>query len=524
MPRNVSQAGLPRPQLLPLPIAAPGQLGLNMQNQNAILPPTWSIESQNTVIDSLGRVSARLGRTTVTASPAAGQVRSIFEYRTSTGQSTQIVGFDGGIASSVATPNTTSLVGTVSSVASGRWYFVNYMDACVGFQAGQKPIVLTSPTGTFSNIVESSGSAPQGGVGTAAYGRLWAMNADGHTLQWCALADYTDWASGDSGSIDLRHVWPLGMDQVTAITAFNGTLAIFGTRQIIFYGSTDPTVLGLDVTQLEVVDMIEGTGAIGQWTLANVGETDIVFCSAIGIQSLQRLLINRSRPTTNLTKNVRDAFIGMLAAENVNNVSGFYSPSNGFYALSMPVSGYTWIADQRHRYTDQDGDEVSRITRWNFSTTAGVEFFNRMVYLASNTAGNVQTYSAGTDDGSTFQIILQLPWLDLGQDVAARLKALKRIGGLVFARNTANVTFTWYTDFDTSATESATQTVTGGTNAEWGTAQWAIDQWSGGLLLTLLNFNGSGTGQYFSLAITTSSDSNFAVQQINLLAKLLRIA
>ena len=526
MPNNVSRAGQPNGQLLPLPIPTPGAMGLNLQQQNAILPPIWSIESQNTIIDFAGRVAARLGRTTVSATAASGQIRTIFEYRTSTGASLPIVAYDGGISSNLSAPNTNSLVGTISSVASGRWYFSNFLDKAIGFQAGQKPIVIQNQSGTFSNIVESSGSAPTGGIGTAAYGRVWGLAADGHTVQWCALADETDWGSGDSGSVDMRKVWPQGTDTVTAIFAWNGTLAIAGLRQIVFYGSTDPSVLGLDVTQMLVVDVIEGTGVLSQWTVAPVGETDVVFCSPIGIQSLQRLEINRSRPTTQLSKNVRDTLIGMLAAENPANITGVYSPTNGFYTLSLPVSQYTWVADQRHRFQDQDGDEISRMTRWNFAAFSAVEFVStRIYYLTSGVStGSVAKLAPGTDESNaTFSVILQLPWMDLGQDYSARLKALKRIGWLLFVRNSANITFKWYTDFNTSG-QATSRTVSGGTNAEWGIAQWDIDQWSGGLLLDLINIQATSTGQYFSLAIQTNTDSNFAVQQGNLLAKLLRLA
>jgi len=521
MPRNVTQAGLPNGQLYPLQIPTPGAMGLNLQQQNAVLPPIWAIESQNTIIDALGRTAARPGRTTVSASPASGIVRSVFEYRTGSGTSVSIVAFDGGISSSTSAPNTNSLVGTISSITSGRWFFANFLDQVVGFQSGQRPILMTSPAGTFSNVADTN--APQGGIGTAAYGRVWGIDSDMKTLKWSALADATNWTTGDSGSINLQKVWPQGNDTPTAVFAWNGTLAIAGLRQIVMYGSSSASVLGLDVTQLQVVDVIEGTGVLSQWTVAAVGETDLIFCSPIGIQSLARLMVNRSRPTTNLSKNVRDTLISQLQAENPNNITGTYSPTLGFYSLSLPASNYTWIADQRHRVTDQDGDDISRMTRWNFAVTASAEFANRTFFLSSSTAGKVAKLSAGTDDGSTFVVILRTPWMDLGQDYTARLKALKRIGALLFARTSAIVAFTWFTDFSSSG-NTATRTVSGGTNAEWGSAQWNLDQWSGGLLLNLLNIQAGSTGQYFSLQIQTNTDSNFAVQQANLLAKILRIA
>jgi hypothetical protein len=528
MPANVSQQ--PGLQLAPIAADAPGSYGLNLQAQNSVLDPHWSIESLNTVIDANGRVAARNGRTTLTTGhTAAGQIRAIFEYLTPTGTSTPIVAFDGGISSSLTAPNGSSLVGTITSVASGRWFFQNFNGKCIGFQSGQKPIVLQSPVGTFSNIVEVGGTlSPTGGVGCCAYGRVWGLDGDGFTVKWCALQDETNWTTGDSGSIDLRKVWPLGMDTCTAIFAYGGSLVICGTKQLLVYGSSSNTVLGLDVTALRLVDAVEGAGCISQWTVAHIGgekeHSDVLFCGKSGVQSIQRLVLaSGSRPIQNHTKNVRDALITMLRAETASAISGFYSPSNGFYALTLPVSGYTWIVDQRHKFDDQDGDEVARVTRWPFATTACAEFSGRGVYMASNTAGNLYQYQAGTDDGVTFTVTLQTPWMDFGQDYAARLKALKRVGALIYGQQTSPVTYTWFIDFQPSGMSSQA-TLTGGSPAQWGIAQWGIDQWGGGGLLQLLNVNASGTGQYFSLSISSSASSNFAIQQVQLMAKALRLA
>lgn len=527
--RNVSRAGLPSHQLIPIAVNLPGSLGLNLQAQNSVQDPHWAIAADNCVIDQYGRVAARLGRTTIsTGHAASGQVRSIFEYINSAGTSSPIVGFDGGISGSLIAPNGTSLVGTITSVASGRWFFQNFNDKCIGFQSGQKPIVCSTPGGTFSNIVEASGAAPQGGVGCCAYGRVWGMAADGHTLQWCALQDETNWGTGDSGSIDLRKVWPKGMDTCTAICAYGGTLVVFGTRQILFYGSTTQTVLGLDVTALRIVDAVEGVGCISQWTVAHIGgekeHSDVFFCSGSGVNSLQRLVLaSGSRPIQNLTKNIRDTLISQLSAEVTANVTGFYSPTNGFYALQLPVSGYTWIVDMRHRFDDSDGDEVSRVTRWPFGNTYGVEFSGRKVYFASSSVGHIQQYLTGNDDGSSFTVTLQTGWMDLGEDYAAFLKALKRVGGVFYSHNNTNITFSWYLDFNLVGT-SSTVTVSGGTNAEYSIGQYSIDQYSGGGNLALIYADASGDAQYFSLGISAPADSSFAIQQLSLLAKRMRLA
>ncbi len=512
--------------MVPLPMNTPGSAGLNLQQANQVLPPNWAIEAQNAVIDYAGRLAARLGISSASATAAPGQVRSIFEYRTPSGTSTQIVGYDGGISSSISDPAGSSLVGTVASVASGRWLFQNFNGKCIGFQAGQKPIVLSTPTGTFSNVVETYGSAPQSGIGCAAYGRVWGIAADGQTLQWCALLDEQNWGSGDSGSINLSEVWPSGVDTVTAIAAFNGSLVIFGLRQILFYGSSNGSATGLDVTSIELVDTIEGTGCISQWTVAPVGQTDLLFCAQIGVQSLGRLLVQKSRPTKELSKYVRDTLIQQLSAETAANVTGFYSPTQGFYALCLPVSGYVWVADQRHIFQDDMGDAVSPMTRWLLSLYAGVEFYNRTVYVTAPwSAGSIGIYnSVGSgDNGATFQYLVQFPWTDFGGMNGPRLKAFKGMTATIQVPAQTSVTFQWFSDF-TNIGRSFTVSTQGDAGAQWGVGQWGYDQWSGGALVQLLNNQLSGAGQYFSLQVSANTGGNFAIQQVTVLAKLLRIA
>lgn len=521
----VTAAGLPSHQIVPLPVTSPGSLGLNLQQQNQVLPGQWAIEALNCVIDFGGRMAARGSMGAASLANAAGSIKTIFEYRTATGSSLPIVAFDGGISSSVTNPSGSSLVGTISSVASGYWKFWNFNGKCIGFQPGQKPIVMQNQSGTFSNIVESAGTAPTGGIGCAAFGRVWGIDADGQTLKFSGLLDETLWNGGDSGSINLAKVWTNGTDQATTVVAFNGCIVVFGTRHILFYGSSSPSPIGLDVTTIQLVDTIEGTGCISQLTAAPVGETDMIFVSPIGIQSIQRLLIQKSRPTTLLSKYCRDAIIQQLLAETPANVTGFYSPTNGFYALILPTSGYVWVADMRHIYTDQDGDTVSRMTRWNTTTLCGVEFYNRTTYFTAswNNKQVAQYTASGGDNGSGIQVAFQTPFLDFGPDVAARYKALKRVGALVSVGATIPINYTWYADFNPTGSSASVNSRAQGI-AEWGTAQWGIDDWSGGGVSQLLNSMANGTAQYFSMRLTASVTTTFAIQQINMLVKLLRLA
>jgi hypothetical protein len=135
-------------------------------------------------------------------------------------------------------------------------------------------------------------------------------------------------------------------------------------------------------------------------------------------------------------------------------------------------------------------------------------------------AGNVGLYGGlDTDNGTSFQFEYQSSWLDLGEQVANRLKILKRIGSILFVTQTSSVTYKW--DFDFKG-EFLSKTVTfqGGTVAEWGTAEFGEDEYSGGLALRIFKFPARGRGQYIKVGLTLTVTSQFSVQQLELFAKL----
>ena len=104
----------------------------------------------------------------------------------------------------------------------------------------------------------------------AAFGRIWAVDDDKQTVRYCALLDETKWATASGGgSIDMRNVWSNGMDYVTAISSIGSNLVIFGRKHIVIYTDGSGSELGVDPTQMYVVDIIEGTGCVARDSLAN---------------------------------------------------------------------------------------------------------------------------------------------------------------------------------------------------------------------------------------------------------------
>jgi hypothetical protein len=451
--------------------------------------------------------------------PIAGSpaIRTLWEQRRADGTGEIIVAWNGDISKSITNPSANSIKGAVNA-ANGSWHFANFNDKVIGFQPGGTVAIVRS-TGNFAYIVASSGTAPTGSVGTAAFGRVWQLDGDGHTIKYSGLLNETQWASGGAGQIDMQNIWTNGTDEVIAITGFNHTLVVFGRRHIVFFGDNNPTALGLDVTTLRVVDLIEGSGCVSQHTVQKIGTTDLIWLSPIGVQSMGRLMIQASRPVVPLTKYVRDALIGQLMAQTEDNIRSVYSPTYGFYLVSFPASTQTWVVDLRHPFQDEDGDTVNAITRWNIAPTAMIETQLRPLYFSGVAGGTVGQYVVGGDNGIAFHFKWQSTWTEFGETYASRLKILKRLGALLLTTTALVVSFTYFVDFDITGIVAAGNTG-GGTRAEWGIAEWGIAEWSGGSLLQLLHVPAYATGQYFRFSIEADVSNNFAVQTSAFYAKL----
>lgn len=511
-------------QLQPIDLVAPGFLGLNFAQASNVLAPSYCTAARNAVLDSSGRLSARAGYTdqTTTNITSTPDVETVFEYRQADGTNSLIVAWDGGIANDIADPEGNDISGSVTD-SDGRWWMQNFRDRVVGFQDGQIPIVYTG-TGNFASVVASSGTAPtsSNGVGLCAFGRVWGVDSDGVTIKYSGLLDEADWGGAGAGSLDMSSVWTDGTDVITAITAFNGSLVVFGKRHIIFMADGTGSAIGVDPANIFVDDIITGTGCLTQWSIQPVGETDMLFLSRNGIQSLSRVIQEKSNPVHNLSKTVRDTLMDDVRAEaSMDAISSAYSPKHGFYLLTCPTNGVTWVFDQRKRYRDRDGDELSIVTNWTLAPSAWLNRENDDLLLGN--AEGVGLYGGNDDDGSSFRFVYQSPWLDLGEGLANRLKMLKRIGSIVFIRNSATLLFKWGVDFQSSF-ESLSKTVSGDGGDEWGIGEWGIAEFSGGLSLRILKVPARDTGQYFRLGIEGDITGTFSLQQLELFAKIGRLA
>lgn len=518
---------VPSRQLQPIDLVAPGFRGLNLTQSAAILSPAFATEALNAILDAEGKLQARQGFAALTTTPIAGTpiIRTLFEYVNSAGVVQVIVGWNGGLSNNTLNPGGNDISGVVTD-ANGTWQFVNFNGKVIGFQPGLKPIVWTG-IGNFATVVETDGIAPDGGVGLAAFGRIWSVDGDLQTIQYSGLLDETKWATGGAGSLDMRTVWTHGTDIVMALVAFNGQLLVFGRRHIVFFGDSLGSKLGIDPVNLFVTDVIAGVGTISKFSIQPVGETDILFASSEGAQSLARLVIQKSNPVANLSKYVRDELIAHLAAETAETLRSTYNPLLGVYTISLPSVGTTWVFDEKRRWTDQEGDEVAVVTRWNKAPTA---LFSRLNHnlIASIGFGKVHLYSGSSDDGASYRFIYKSPWLDLGEEVANRLKILKRLGAVVVVSAATVLIFKWSIDFN-DIEQSLVVNLAGaggGSLSEWGTGEFAIAEFSGGgTKLHIIKIPArNATGQYYRLGFEADVTGDLSMQQAEMFVKIGRLA
>lgn len=526
----------PKAQLQPIDLVAPGFRGLNTEQAGAVLDPAWATVATNAVLDSDGRLAARDGLSDITTSIGGCVYRTVFEYIKADGTVQPIVtaGTENSMAfnvisNSLTDPIGNNIRGTVTGITNGTWKFQNFNDKVIGFQQGGK-LIFWNGTGNFAYVTESSGTAPTGGIGCAAFGRIWQTDSTNTVVYYSGLLNETQWATGGAGQVDFKNIWTDGTDTITAIVPFNGSLLVFGQRHIVFLTDGKGSALGLDPNNLYVSDVIAGTGCVTQFSVQAVGSADLLFLSPNGVQSLGRLVVNRSNPISSLTKNVRGDLLADLSAESdVNQIRSLYSPLHGFYLLSFPSSNRTWVLDQRRKFQDEDGDLLSVVTTWSIGPKAMCSRTNKQLLLERTYGPSVPgatviaNYAGDLDGPLVYRYVYTSPWLDLGEQLANREKILKRIGAILFVSNNATVLMKWAVNFEPDFTTES-RVLAGAVATEWGLGEWGLSEFGGGLALRIIKIPARDRGQYFRIGIEADVQGEFAVQQAELFAKIGRLA
>jgi hypothetical protein len=340
-----------------------------------------------------------------------------------------------------------------------------------------------------------------------AYGRLWTANitADNQTVYFSDLQDPANFTTGTSGRLDISTVIPTG-DGIVALAAHNGFLIIMCHRSILIYANPkDPATMTLQ-------DVIKGVGCIARDSVVSVFGSDIMFLSETGVQSLGRLIQEKSMPLRDVSKNVRDELIINVSTETVANIKAVYYASDAFYLLSLPSVGFTYCFDTRSIL--ENG--AARTTIWkDINPHSFCVLENRALYIG--TKGYIGNYTGYQDNENSYRWSYYTNYFDFEQPTA--IKILKKIGMVVIGGSRQVIAIKWGFDY-TNNYNSTTVTLKAINIAEYNIAEYGIAEYANGIALDTLKFNASGAGRV--LQIGFESDINGAplsIQKVDVAIK-----
>lgn len=501
-------------EVAPITFPSPGFYGLNKEAQHTLLSPSWATESQNALIDEAGRLAARKGWTKLTVTPMSGAptIRALIEYLQNDGTSRVVAAAGNKLWDSTDNGATWNDRTGVLTPAASQWQFATFNNKVFAAQVGHA-LAVKSGAGNFAAATAATGVIPTNPVAIcAAFGRLWCINSDLFTIQYCALGDDTKWATVDGGgTVDLRFLWTQGTDQGVAIAAYGANLVFFGKRHIFIEVDGRGSDRGLDPTQMYVTDTIEGVGCLARDSVQAIGAGDMQFLCQSGITSLSRVIQEQATPMVDSSGNSRTYVTGLLLGSNVDQyeTKSVYSPENKFYLITTENANVTFCVDMRG--TLQDG--TRRVTEWpEFIPTAMCKKLDGTV-LYGWPGGIIGYYNGYLDNLSTYRFVFQSGWLDL-EDLNAILKIGKRIKIVAYSPAGLTLTIKWFYDFRQELHFNQL-VLTGDGPAEYGTGLYGTAEYSGGLQQRIETVPMDGSGQYVKLGCELEVNGQpFAIQSL----------
>ena len=525
-------------------ISAPGFLGVNTQESSVDLASGYALEAYNCVIDKFGRIGARRGWQKVNSSTNSDLVANDIEfiYNIPETDVTLCAGNDliltraSGASTLVTAVNTTvsnaAGTGTTAYSITGN----DWMGASIVFgegpdvsphaylaQEGHLPLVYHklgashAHTGAYGfNLLSDAGSVPttyasasdfKPNVVIGAYGRTWWADIanDKQTLYFSALLDGTNLATGDSGYLSLIDVFPNG-DEIVGLAAHNGFLIIFGRRNIAVYANP------IDVTRLELVDLVANVGCIARDSIVNTG-TDVMFLSDTGVRSIARVIQEKSAPINDISFNVRDDLVAFVESEsNKEKIKAAYYPKDAFYILTLPTSKYVFCFDLRGRL--QNG--AARVTIWDSIEPTALHVTYTGDLLIGK-AGYLGKYFGFLDDTAKYRLRYYTNYFDLGSPTT--MKFLKKGNFVVVGGVGQDVALKYGFDYINSY-RSITKQLRTGSVYEYNIGEYAIAEFSSGLVLEEVNSNLGGSGSIMQLGFEADiNQSPLSIQKIDIYVK-----
>jgi len=513
------------PSQLALPILAPGFRGLNTELADTVglIDPLWATGFTDWVWDDSGKISSRKGYTRTSDDPSFGDadVERLFEYIDDAGVKRLIGVTSGNLWVSTDDGASWSDVTGSLSFTTTDWKFVNFNNKVIGAAPGHT-LVFYEGTGNFADITASSGTVPvSDGRILAAAGRLWAGNDASDVVSYCDLLDETDWDSGTAGSLDLTNVWSRDSSRLQAIAVIGSTLVFFAQQEIVMYADGSGSELGINPANLYVTDTIEGTGCISRDAVVSIGEGDLWFLSKEGVQSLSRLLQDRTNPLIAVTRNTQSLVQSLIDFETdiEFSVKAVFVPEENFVLFLFPDSDKALMLDTRFKLDDGS----YRAAEWRSQTHNTFLLREDGTLLIGRDEGYVGTYTGYRDDGSTaITPTITSPWLNGGEQLHNRIKILNEAAFVLYGIDTISCTLRWGFDFRPLEFSQAFTSEYTSSGSEWGTGEFSEAEFGDGLRHRREYVPMSNDGQYVRMYLSvtsTDTDAKVSLQTLTIFAK-----
>jgi len=235
-----------------------------------------------------------------------------------------------------------------------------------------------------------------------------------------------------------------------------------------------------------------------------------VFLSHTGIQSLGRVIQEKSSPLRDISKNIRNDLLALVAAET-GNINSAYSAENAFYLINFPSQNIIYCFDTRGAL--EDG--TLRATRW---PNTGFKCFLRRDnsdFLIGSVLG-IGKYNTYFDNGESYLMEYLSNSLSFGD--ASRTKILKKIKPTLIGGSASVANIKWSYNYSENYSSQAISLATS-TPAYYGTSQYSIGKYSGGIKINTPNVNSTGSGTVVSVGIDVPiSGTEFSIQELNIQA------
>lgn len=499
-------------------ITAPGFFGLNTQDSSLDLASGFALIAKNCVIDQYGRVGARKGwapQHSAVEALGSSPVRAIGELLTDAGASYVIFAGNNklfSLASGVVTELTYGGGGAAPTITASNWQMAALNECLYLFQSGHDPLIFdpTVSTTTYRRISEKSGyvaTVNAGNTVLSAYGRLWTADSSSDKVTvWFSdvLAGHV-WGGGTSGFLTVDQVWQNGADNIVALGAHNGFLYIFGQNNILVYANaTSPA-------DMVLADSITGIGCLARDSVQNTG-SDIIFLSSTGVRSVLRTIQEKSAPFRDLSKNVRNDLMALVAGEQAINIKSIYSSFDSFYLLTLPSVDQTYCFDTKNSLTDG----AARVTIWTQNTAKSFCYkANRELLMGFN--GRVGKYAGYVDNTSSYRFQYYTNHTDLGAPSVATL--MKKLKIVVIGGSGQAISVRWGFDFQSNYKSQIVSIPVQGVDY-YNIAEYGIAEYSKGVLMQELIAYPNGSGVVIQTGYEADiNGSPLSIQKIEIHAK-----